>query len=368
MRRRTARALRPSRLLASLTLIVAMGVTVWLLVAVVSQNAVSTPSASKSLPPATGSPQQHAPSTKPKVVAPITKPVGTTVPLGVYAGPGSPVAATAFSADAGAPVPYAFDYIDGSSWQNISNPMWFVQQWGGSGFRMIWGVPMLPTTGGFTLAAGATGAYNTYFTQLAYTLVAHGLGNSVIMLGWDPEDTTLPWVANTASAAAEYVTYWRQIVTAMRAVPDEQFEFAWDSAPGSDPVLPPALYPGNAYVDIVATDAFDVGTGVSVSGWDAIADEAYGPNWFSTFAARHDKPLMIAKWGVVPSNQSGGGDNATFVNQFLRWANQQHLFAAVTWDYGSWAVTGGSFPRAAAMLHTVAAAGAVVPIARAVDS
>jgi hypothetical protein len=366
MRRRTARALRPHRVLASVTLVVAMGVTVALLLLVVSQNAVSTPgqSAAKSNTPKTSTPT----TANPKSVTPTTKPVGVTVPLGVYAGPGSPVAATAFSADAGAPVQYAFDYIDGTNWQSISNPMWFVQQWSGSGFQMIWGVPMLPSTGGFTLAAGATGAYSAYFSQLAYTLVDHGLANSVIMLGWDPEDATFPWAARTAAAAADYVSYWRQIVTAMRAVPDEQFEFAWDSAPDSDAVLPPALYPGNAYVNIVATDAFDVGAHGSSSSWSAIANEAFGPDWFATFAANHNKPLMIAKWGVVPTSASGGGDNATFVDQFLRWADERHLFAAVTWDYGSWAVTGGGFPRAAAMLHAVAEAGAVAPIARTVDS
>jgi hypothetical protein len=366
MRRRTARALRPHRVLASVTLVVAMGVTVALLLLVVSQNAVRTPgqSAAKSNTPMTSTPT----TANLKSATPTTRPVGVTVPLGVYAGPGSPVAATAFSADAGAPVPYAFDYIDGTTWQSISNPMWFVQQWGGSGFQMIWGVPMLPSTGGFTLATGATGAYNAYFSQLAYTLVDHGLANSVIMLGWDPEDATFPWAARTAGAAADYVSYWRQIVTAMRAVADEQFQFAWDSAPDSDPVLPPALYPGNSYVNIVATDAFDVGAHGSPSSWSAIANETFGPDWFATFAANHNKPLMIAKWGVVPTSASGGGDNATFVNQFLRWADERHLFTAVTWDYGSWAVTGGSFPRAAAMLHAVAEAGAVAPIARTVDS
>jgi hypothetical protein len=40
----------------------------------------------------------------------------------------------------------------------------------------------------------------------------------------------------------------------------------------------------------------------------------------------------------------------------------------VTWDYGSWAVTGGDFPKSAAMLHSVAEAGDFAPIAKAVDT
>lgn len=373
MRRRASRAMRPGRIFASITLVAAMAVTVWLLMLVVSENATSsTPSSATapatSAPHTTTAPHTTAPTVvKPKAKTPTTTPVGQTVPLGVYAGPGSPVAATAFSADAGAPVPFAFDYLDDSSWAMLANPMWFVQQWNGSGFRMIWGVPMLPTSGA-TLATGATGAYNSYFVQLATTLVSHGQANSVIMLGWDPQDSSLPWAATTKAEAADYVAYWRQIVTAMRSVPDEQFQFAWDSAPGSSSVLPNALYPGDRYVDVVATDAFDQGVSVVGGGWNAIADSPYGPDWFATFASNHKKPLMIAKWGVVPTANSGGGDNSAFVSQFLRWADHQHLFAAVTWDYGAWAVTGGSFPKAAETLHEVAEAGAIVPIARAVDS
>jgi hypothetical protein len=164
------------------------------------------------------------------------------------------------------------------------------------------------------------------------------------------------------------VSYWRQVVTSMRSVPGEQFQFAWDSAPGSDPVLPPALYPGNGYVDIVATDAFDVGTTVTGSGWAGFAAIPYGPDWFSGFANSHHKPLMIAKWGLVPTAFAGGGDSPSYVSHFLRWADQKHLFAAVTWDYGSWAVTGGTFPKAAAELRTVAEAGAVAPLGRVVES
>jgi hypothetical protein len=378
VRRRFARAIRPSRLIGSVTLVVALGVTVWLLVLVVSENAVA-PTASTTAPtslpktttaPKTGTTQPKsttAPSTEPKKVATPT-PAAPTIPLGVYAGPGSPVAATAFSADAGAPVPYAFDYIDDSSWAGISNPTWFLQRWSGSGFRMIWGVPMLPKTGAATLAAGATGAYNVYFNELAQSLVDNGQAASVIVLGWDPQDPTVPWAVSNAADAVQYVAYWRQIVTTMRSVPGQQFTFAWDSAPGRAAVLPQTLYPGNAYVDVVATDAFDVGSSVVASGWNAFALTPYGPDWYSTFAIRHNKPFMIAKWGVVPTTQQGGGDSATFVDEFLHWADHQHLFAAVTWDYGTWAVTGGTFPKAEAALHSVAEAGAIAPEAKAVDS
>jgi hypothetical protein len=364
-RRRLARALRPSRILASLVLVVAMGVAVWVLLLVVSQNAGHGPGSHTASPPSSTTTTPR--STTPRQTTPPTTPVsGQTIPLGVYAGPGDPVAATSFTADAGAPVPYAFDYLDGRTWGDIANPQWFAQQWNGSGFRMIWGVPMLPNSGA-SLAAGAAGDYNLYFSELGTSLVENGQANSIIMLGWDPQSTEVAWSVTNATQAAQYVAYWRDIVTLMRGVPGQQFEFVWDSAPEAGPVPPASLYPGNAFVDVVATDAFDDGP-LSAFGWNAIAAAHDGPDYFATFAAQHNKPFMIAKWGVVPTDDSGGGDNSTFVSQFLQWADQKRVFAAVTWDYGPWAVTGGAFPRAAQRLRAVAAAGVVPPLSRGVDT
>ena len=158
LRHRAGRWAGGRRWLASISLLAAMGVTAALLVLVVSENTVNATGAPAKVAAPSTAKKGTAPKSGVKTTTPTTKPVGQTVPLGVYAGPGAPVAATAFSADAGAPVPYAFDYIDGSTWQSISDPMWFVQRWSGSNFRMIWGVPMLPATGA-TLAAGSSGAF-----------------------------------------------------------------------------------------------------------------------------------------------------------------------------------------------------------------
>ncbi len=362
-----ARSMRPGRLFATLFLLAATATAVWVLVRVVWESTLNTatPATSSTAPSPTTTAAPHPTNPAHKTPKPTVS--GTTVPLGVYAGPGAVAAASTFSVAAGAPVPYAFDYLDGTSWSTIESPAWFLQRWNGTGFQMMWGVPMLPYTGGATLAAGAAGAYNSYFTELAQVLVDGGQGSSLIVLGWDPGDPAVPWAATTPATAQQYVAYWRAVVTAMRSVPDQQFLFVWDAAAGYG-VLPSALYPGNAYVDVVATDAFDVGLGLVGPSWSELASAAYGPDWFGAFADQHKKLFMIAKWGVVPAAASGGGDDPGFVSQFLRWADTQNLLAAVVWDDGSWALTNGSFPRSAAMLHTVAAAGAVTPMAKAVGA
>jgi len=292
---------------------------------------------------------------------------GSTVPLGVYAGPGSPAGAQVFAADTGSTVPYALDYLDASSWQTIADPSWLVSKWAGSGFQMIWGVPMLPDSGA-TLAQGATGAYNSMFTQLSEYLVSNGDASAVLMIGWDPEEPDSAWSVSTEAQAHQYVLFWRQIVTSMRAVPGSNFKFAWDVTGGPSDVSPTALFPGKSVVDLIATDVFDQSeTGVAAN-WASIEAAPYGLNWVASYAAAQGKPLMIAKWGLVPSDQQGGGDDPEFVSSFLGWATQKHVFVAVAWDYGSWAISNDSFPRSEAVLHQLAIAGADASLATGVES
>jgi len=348
-RGRLRQMLRPRRVASTVLLLAAAVGALWLLVRVVADSTVNS-GGTRSTAPTIAPVQHRRRAAAPRSASALARP---TVPLGVYAGPGLVAAASAFRAEVGTSVPYAFDYLDGTSWQTIAEPTWFLQRWDGSGFKMIWGVPMLPSIGGATMAAGAAGQYNRYFSQLAQLLVADGQGSSLIALGWDPNDASVPWAVTNPAAARLYVAYWRQVVTAMRLVPGQQFLFVWDDAAGSG-VAPSAAYPGDAYVDLVATDAFDVGLGLTNPSWSELAMSAYGPDWFATFAAQHHKPLMVAKWGVVPTSASGGGDDPSFVRQFLTWAAQNHLFAAVVWDDGSWAIAGGSFPRSLGMLRTMA--------------
>jgi hypothetical protein len=272
-------------------------------------------------------------------------------PLGIYVGAGNAAAAEQLAT--GLPLPYALDYLPGDSWQTIADPSWILARWVGTNFSMIWGVPMLPGSGavpaaGATLAGGAAGEYDPTFYALGQRLVAAGQANAILMIGYDPTVATNPWVVTTAAQAHRYVEYWRQIVTALRSVPGAQFRFEWDVAAGPAAVAPAALYPGDAYVDIVATDAFDISTPGTTrgGGWPAQAAVPDGADWLASFAARHGKELMIAKWGLVPKVDGGRGDDVAFVDQFLAWCADHQVAAAVLWDDGAWGLTDGGFPSA----------------------
>lgn len=274
-------------------------------------------------------------------------------PLGVYTGPCDVGDAEAAAQQLGGRIPYALDFLQRTSWAALTSPTWLAQCWRGSPFHMVIGVPMLPTGGG-TLAQGAAGAFDAEFALLARRLVADGLANAILMVGYQPDDSNTPWYVGSAVAAEEYVRFWDAIRSTMAAVPGADFLFEWDSGDaGTSPESPAAMYPGNRAVDIVATDAFDfVADDPATAGhWSTVLAERYGPAWMASFAAAHHKPMAIAMWGEVPAAQGGAGDSARYVSQMLHWAAEQHVAMCMLWDYQAMALTGGSFPLADAALH-----------------
>jgi hypothetical protein len=270
---------------------------------------------------------------------------------GVYAGPGAVASAQAFAVQLGGPVPYALDFFNSGTWASISDPQWAISQWKVSRFHMIYGVPMLPESGA-SLATGATGAYDPEFTALATQLVAAGEGNAVLMIGWNPLQSGNTWQVNSQAAATAYVSYWRHIVESVRAVPGANFQFEWDGGTPDGSLTASSVYPGDAYVNLIATNAFDrLTTPPGGSRWYATAQGANGPDWFSQFAADHHKPLVIGEWGLVPaSTPGGGGDDVAFVRDFTQWCGTNHVALVVTWDYGTWGLLSGSFPASEAAL------------------
>jgi len=274
-------------------------------------------------------------------------------PLGVYTGPGSASSAEAVAAQLAGKVRYALDFLPRTSWTALTDPTWVAQSWRGAPFELVLGVPMLPNTGG-TLAQGASGAFDTRFQLLAQRLVADGLGASILMLGYQPDDAGTPWYAGTPAAARAYVRFWDAIASTMSAVVGAAFTYEWDAGDaGTSPVSPAAMYPGNGAVDIVATDAFDfVGDNPATAGhWSTVLDERFGPAWMASFAAAHHKPMAIAMWGEVPSSLGGAGDDPGYVSELLQWATSEHLAMCVLWDSQALALTNGSFPLADAALR-----------------
>jgi hypothetical protein len=295
----------------------------------------------------------------------------SSVPLGDYAGWVNTSGIADFGSTTGTHPTLATDYLDRTDgWAAMDNGGG-EGGWAGSGYRLVLGVPILPGVG--TLAQGATGTYNQYFATLAQNLVAQGESNAILRLGWEFTGNWYPWSVANSTDAANFVSFWRQIVNTMRAVPGQQFSFLWNPN-GASPTsyTPDQAYPGNAYVDYVGTDVYDEYWGspqTPQNSWTNILNESWGLNWLSSFAAAQGKPIAIPEWSACyRSDGHGLGDDPYFIDQFANWIASNNVAFTNIFSFNDTAggqdndITDGSFPNAlAAFKADFGGSGGTVP-------
>jgi Glycosyl hydrolase family 26 len=321
---------------------------------------------------------------------PMANGAANSNPLGVYVGALAPGVTSSFGAAIGQQPAVATDFLDGRTWATLVNeaPTW-MSTWSGSGYTMVWSVPMLPDTfspdanaadtsgSAYGLQQGASGAYNSYFLQLAQEMVAGGQGDSIVRPGWEFNGSWFPWAANGQAAA--FVGYWQQIVETMRSVPGGNFKFEWNPNAGDSGVGNLAsYYPGSAYVDYIGLDVYDQAwatyTGIS-SEWNTYLTEPYGLNWLAWFAASQGKPITLPEWGLDPASiandggsiseantEVGGGDDPAFINDMAQWIGQNDVVYASYWDYNASRLSNSSNPNSYAAFEADFGAGSTFPV------
>jgi hypothetical protein len=285
------------------------------------------------------------------------------VPFGVYMGPGQPGQVAYFAHHTGAKPSLASDYlprVDGwGGMVRAKSLRPYLGPWRGAGYRLVLGVPMLPTRDGHvvgTLAAGAAGRYDAEFTTLAKTLVSYGDRDAILRLGWEFNGTWYAWSVTDADAAAQFASYFRHIVAAMRSVPGTSFRFVWNPTSGSAPEASAKSYPGDASVDYVGLDLYDQAWGIPLSpvlAWPTYVSEANGLQWLSSFASSHHKAAVIPEWGVtIRSDGHGLGDDPLFVGEMAQWIATHDVAFTSYFDLnasdGEHGMLDGHFPRALA--------------------
>jgi hypothetical protein len=281
----------------------------------------------------------------------------SSVPLGDYAGWVDASGIAAFGSATDTHPTMATDYLDRTDgWAAMDNGGG-EGGWDNSGLRLVLGVPILPGVG--TLAQGATGAYNQYFTTLAKNLVSEGQGNAILRLGWEFNGDWYPWSVANDTDAQNFAAFWRQIVTTMRAVPGAQFQYLWNPDQGGPTSWDlTEAYPGNAYVDYVGSDTYDEYWGTPQTpqnSWANILSESWGLNWLASFAASEGKPIAIPEWSVCfRSDGHGLGDDPYFINEFANWVATNNVAFTDIFSYNDTAggqdndITNGDFPNALA--------------------
>ncbi len=285
---------------------------------------------------------------------------------GAYDSTPTPSGMAAFAQQTHTSPTVATVYLPGSNgWANMDGAggslNYLSQQYGGGGYTLSIGVPIIPTGSGGaavgTLAQGATGAYNSSFVTLAQTLVAAGLSNAYLRLGWEFDGSWMAWAATTPAAEASFASYFQQIVTAMRSVAGEQFRFVWnpDAAAFTQPGYSvAAAYPGNSYVNVIGLDAYDQSWATPQTPTNAWAStDLPALTAAAQFASSNGKPLAFGEWGVaIRSDGHGMGDDPNFINQMVAWMRANNVTYESLFDANSGGVnsllTGGSFPNSLA--------------------
>lgn len=255
---------------------------------------------------------------------------------GVYVGPGSKnvIGAPAFARSTGLPVTRVIDFLPTNSWVGMTGATWLMAAYADQPITLELSVPMLPDDvrpdgSPWSLEECATGAYDRHWTDLGRNLVANRLPATVVRPGWEFNGSWYRWSAANGKAAA-FRGCFQRLVSAMRAVPGGRFTFDWSPNLGPSNMPAELAYPGDAYVDVIGPDVYDlswtwyptpVGTSLSQareSAWSWIARGDHGLSFWSAFAAGHQKPLEIPEWGVTArSDGHGGGDNPFFVDKMM---------------------------------------------------
>jgi hypothetical protein len=223
---------------------------------------------------------------------------------------GTMAQANAWSSFRGTPVNVVVTFSDRSSWSTMTSP------WVGSNFASFNGTwvisqPFFPTNQG-SIAACAAGSYSSQWQQFGRWLVGQGRGNSIIRLAWEFNGNWFPW--STANDPKNWVSCWRQVVTAVRSTsPTTRFDWAMNahSSGAFD------YYPGDDYVDIVGIDSYDMWPpSPDEASWDSQCNATEGLCSVIAFARAHGKKFSVPEWAVVssPSNK-GGGDNPFYIQK-----------------------------------------------------
>ncbi|MET9095526.1 glycosyl hydrolase [Streptomyces cyaneofuscatus] len=256
----------------------------------------------------------------------------------------------------GAELRVGHTYLPGDLWVNIEGTPDFLDAWAdwrkADEDRMfVLNVPMLERNEERVpdaqvrrlLRSGAAGDYDQHFTRLAERLVSLGVPDTVIVLGWEMNGTT--YTHRCGPDPASWKAYWQRIVTAMRAVPGQEFRFDFTPSRGLDAVPWTACYPGDDVVDIIGMDSYDQPPGES---FDDQINDPYGLQKHVDFAAERGKPISFPEWGLFRN-----GDNPEYMRRMLDWIDRhQPLYQTIT-DYcphGVWQCK--SNPRSSRVFRT----------------
>lgn len=238
-----------------------------------------------------------------------------------------------------------------SWWDWTHSPKWIAQQVAGTDLDIKWSIGLIPW--GASLEQAAAGQYNDKYLGLAKDMLANASGGDKIYvrLGWEMNgDGWFPWSAKAHEKA--YVGAFQQFVDTFRTVSDK-FVFEWTPNIGDMGIDPAAVYPGDAYVDVIGLD-FYYNTKWDpkdpVAAFNYFVNRPYGLQWQQDFADAHGKPTAIGEWGV---NSDGAG---AFIEMAAQWFKDHGVTYQNYWNSNAdfeGRLSEGQYPDAGAVFHAI---------------
>jgi hypothetical protein len=267
--------------------------------------------------------------------------------LGIHCeGDGSKSTYDGFGTWLGKPAHYRITFPDRSSWSNVVN--WYYQSttaaWlaADAGNVEVLSIPLILSGESFSTITG--GSRDSYFTTLANNIVATGHPDRVIVrLGWEHNGNWWPWTS--VSDPAGYAAAFAHVAAIVKGV-DSSIRFSWCTDYQYFQTAYPTgktwkdAYPGDAYVDVISSDAYQEWLGPSTPStyWSAMVSP--GPNGIGLqdirdFAVLHSKPEACEEWGCSTDSAAGGfGDDPTFIDNMSSWFATGNTLYQSYWNTG----------------------------------
>ncbi|MBE1531764.1 glycoside hydrolase family 26 protein [Actinomadura algeriensis] len=260
------------------------------------------------------------------------------VPLGAFLGSGAEGVARVprFADWLGSAVTVGHTYLPGETWRAIEGPAEIIDPWArwtnADPRRMlVLNVPMMARNEAsvpypvmaLRLRHGAAGRFDERYRTLARRLVAAGVGDAVIVLGWEMNGNT--YSGQCLPNPPAWKAYWRSIVETMRSVPGAEFRFDFTPTRGIDAIPWTMCYPGDDVVDIIGSDTYDQPNGAT---FEDYVNEPYGLREQAEFAAEHGKPISFAEWGLFHNS-----DNPEYIRGMHRWIVTHDVVYQTITDY-----------------------------------
>jgi len=164
-----------------------------------------------------------------------------------------------------------------------------------------------------SLSGMASGQYDAYIRAQAQTTAAYGK-RVYIRPMHEMNGDWYPWsVGVNGDTAATYVSAWRRIHTIFDQEGATNVRWVW--SPNVDLKFSelPAMYPGDAFVDVIGMDGYNWGPTQGWSSWQSMG-QVFKRTYDSIGAWNATKPMMLAE---TASTETGGDKAAWIKNGYL---------------------------------------------------